>query len=88
MMEVGLSDGRVCAIVPDAASAHLVMAEDRSMVVYTLEEIARLIDAFPLVSKAKDVSPGATVVAARQTIDDPLAAIDDTAVALDDPLPF
>jgi hypothetical protein len=85
--EVGLADGSVAAIVPDDAQAHAVISEGRQVAVYTLEEIARLLSAYPDIAKAKLVFPGATVTAARRSVDDPLNAIRDTDEPLDDPIP-
>lgn len=80
--ETVLDDGRVVAIVQSMAEAHAVAAEGRRVDVYSLEEIGRIIQAFPEISKAKVVFPGATVIAARAP-DDPLRSIE-----LDDSIPF
>lgn len=88
VMEMVLKDGRVAAIVPDNARARLVLAEGRLVDVYTLDEIARLLDGYPMLAKVKESFPGATVTAVRRTVDDPLEAIGDTAEPLNDPLPF
>ena len=84
VMEVVLADGRVAAIVPDNDHARLVIHEDRRMDVYTLEEIARLLNGFPELARVKDSYPGSEVVAARRSITDPLDAIHDTGEALED----
>jgi hypothetical protein len=84
--EVGLEGGTVAAIVPDNAHAHAVIAEGRQVAVYTLEEIGRLLEAYPEIAKAKVVVPGATVTAVRRSIDDPLNAIHDSKEPLDDPV--
>lgn len=84
VMEVVLSDGRVAAIVPDNDHARLVRHEDRRMDVYTLEEIARLLDGFPGLAQVKESFPGAEVVAARRSIDDPLETIHDTSDGLEE----
>lgn len=86
--EVGLEDGSVVAIVPDLHHAGAVVAEGRQVQVYTLEEIARLIHAFPAIVKAKQVFPGATVTATRRSISDPLDAVVDTQELLDDAVEF
>ena len=88
VMEVALADGVVAAIVPDAEHAACVRAEGRNVRVYTLDEIARLLAAFPQVAEVKLHWPGATVTAARRSVSDPLDSIDDTEADLDDPLPF
>lgn len=74
--EVALEDGSVAAIVRDSADAGLVVAEGRQVVVYTLEEVARLLGRFPALSKAKQIWPGATVTALNRAPADPLHAID------------
>jgi hypothetical protein len=73
----------VAAIVPDNTHAHRVVGDQRKVVVFTLEEIARLLAAMPAVAKAKQVWPGASVTAVRRSVDDPLLAIDDTSEPLD-----
>lgn len=86
--ETVLSDGSIAAIVRDSAAAHRVAYEDRRAQVYTLEEIGRLLDAYPAIAKAKAAFPGATVTAIRTVITDPLDAVEDTKEGLDDDLPF
>lgn len=81
-------DAYVAAIVPSNEYAHKVLAEGRQVVVYTLEEIARLLVAMPAVAKAKQTFPGASVDVVRKSIDDPLGGIHDTGAPLDDPIPF
>ena len=77
----------VLAIVPDDATAHHVVSEGRKVVVYTLEEIARLLALYPDIARAKAVFPGATVTAVRRSVNDPLDSIHDTSAPLDDPIP-
>jgi hypothetical protein len=85
--EVGLADGSVAAIVPDHARAKLVAAEGRQVAVYTLEEIGRLLSAYPDIAKAKAVFPGATITEIRpRSVEDPLNAIWDSKDGLDDPI--
>jgi hypothetical protein len=84
--EVALSDGSVAAIVPDTGHAKSVNAEGRRLAVYTMEEIGRLLVAYPDIAKAKMVFPGAEVFEVRRPIEDPMAAIWDTKEKLDDPL--
>jgi hypothetical protein len=75
VIEVGLDDGTVAAIVPDAQRAELVQREGRAITIYTHAEIAHLLMQYALVAKVKVTFPGATVVAARQK-GDPLRGID------------
>jgi hypothetical protein len=86
--EIALEDGSVAAIVPSADHARRVVADGRQVQVFTLEEIARLLHAFPAIVKAKNVFPGSTVTAVRRSVDDPLDAILDTGDPLDDPVEF
>lgn len=76
--ETKLKDGTVVAIVPTNADASFILNVGRHTAVYTLDEIANLIDALPeLISKAKEVWPGAKIQPPRNPIP-----------AGGDPLPF
>ena len=66
--EVALEDGSVAAITRTNAEAHAVVRQGRAIQVYTLDEIARLLSAFPEISKAKETFSGASVTAARQPL--------------------
>jgi len=89
--EARLEDGTVAAIVrsPEDALAHFRQeasaGQARKLVVYTLEEIARIISHHGAVNEAKLVWPGATVEAVRRP-HDPLDDIRDTLGGIDDPL--
>jgi hypothetical protein len=81
------SGAYVIAIVPDDASARHVIAEGRKVTIYTLDEIGRILAAYPDLAKVKDTFPeGATITAVRRSVDDPLDAIHDTKAGLDDPV--
>lgn len=82
---VGPSSGTVYAIVRQASDARGLKADGRHVSVYTLEEIATLLDGFPAIVKAKQTFKGAAVVKVRSTIGDPLNGIDHVR---DDPMPF
>lgn len=84
--EIPLDDGSVAAIVPDSTHAKFVNAEGRKLVVYTLEEIGRLLSNYPELAQTKAVFPGATITKISRSIDDPLQAIADTFDKLDDPV--
>jgi hypothetical protein len=56
---VALADGTVAAIVPSDDHARAVIAEGRAVAVNTLDEIARLLSAYPDIAKAKLIFPGA-----------------------------
>ena len=79
------NDGRVVAIVQTAAEAAHVVAEGRDLVVYTLDEVARMLASYEGVMRAKAVWPGARVEQIRKTIPDPLDGIP-VATNLEDPL--
>lgn len=87
VLEIALEDGSVAAIVPDNESASLVNAEGRKLSVYTLDEIGRLLVGFPTIAKAKLSFPGAEVVRVTRSIPDPLDAIVDTDLPIDE-VPF
>jgi len=70
--EVCLADGTVATIVREPQLASRVLAEGRRINVYTLEEIAHMISAFPEVVKAKEVFPGAEVTKTKVRVADPL----------------
>jgi hypothetical protein len=84
--EVALADGSVAAIVPSDEHAAEVRADGRQVAVYTLDEVGRLLVAFPDIAKAKAVFPGAEVTAIAKRVSDPLDAIHDSDAPLDDPL--
>lgn len=74
--ETTLSDGTVIALVQDLAASREVITEGRQVALYTVEEVARLIEDYPGVVKAKQLWPGARVDGIRRSISDPLHAID------------
>jgi hypothetical protein len=84
--EVAL-DGKVYALVRTADEAHALAADGRSREVWTLEEVARALQAFTMTSVVKLAFPGAQVVAIR-TPSDPLRGVPDSNTALNDPIPF
>jgi hypothetical protein len=80
--------GEVYALVKGGNEARAVTASGRFVKVYTLDEIANLLDGFPELSKAKDVFPGAMVYKVRTRVTDPLDGLPDSKEPLNDPLPF
>lgn len=66
--EVGLPDGRVCALVRTMAEQHAVSGDGRYVMVMSLDEIAHLIVGFPELLKVKEEIPGARVEAVRQRV--------------------
>jgi hypothetical protein len=83
--ELALSDGTAVAIVANAWDARAVDAAGRQLVVYTLDEIGRLLEHHRAVLEAKRQLPGVTVTAVRK-VEDPLDALRDSDKGLDDPL--
>jgi hypothetical protein len=81
-------EGRAVAIVPTDHDAAAVNADGRELTVYTLEEIGRLLAAYPQIAQAKAVFLGATVTEIRKTVEDPLNAIPDTKDDLNDEIGF
>jgi len=83
--EVALADGTVAAIVRSYEDG-IEINRERRMVVYTLEEIGRMLDNYRQVVDTKLTFPGATVIAIRrQSIEDPLNGVPD-GVSLEDTL--
>lgn len=64
-IEGQLPDGRLLVIVDGPESAWKVAADDRAAVVWSIEEISRVLWRFELVNDAKTVWPGARVENAR-----------------------
>ena len=65
--EARLHDGSVAAVVQTNAEASKVITEGRFLRVFTLEEIANVIDALGVVSLAKATFPGAKIQPTRRT---------------------
>lgn len=82
--EVALSDGTVVVIVKEPELAYQI-ADGRRANVYTLEEIGRLIEGFPMLAKVKEAFPGAVVERVGDEIPDPLGDVRfDVGAPLDD----
>lgn len=65
--ETVLSDGSLVAIVQTNADASKVLRDGRNKNVWTLEEVARAIEAFPdVIRSIKEVFPGATVETVKE----------------------
>ena len=73
MWEVTLDDGTVATLVREPQLANRVLADGRRINVYTLQEIANMISAFPEVVQAKETFPGAKVEKTKTAVSDPLA---------------
>jgi hypothetical protein len=86
--EVPLSDGRVLALGRTsedmAAWAASGRAGGREVTLWSLEEVARLIEAGAFLSNVKVAFPGARVEVVRTSIDDPLAGIPSGGDPIDD----
>jgi len=75
--------GTVVAVVRSDADARLVDPAGRKARVYTMEEIARLIEEFPAIAKVKDAYPGATVTRVGTYVADPLDGVADSIAPID-----
>jgi hypothetical protein len=80
--------GAVYALVKGGNEARAVSPSGRYVKVYTLDEIANLLDAFPEIAKVKETFHGASVERVRTRVTDPLDVFVDTKVPLNDPMPF
>lgn len=63
--EIPLRDGRVIALVRTREEQHALAFEGRRVDVFSADEIARLIEGFPEIVKAKNSFPGAKVTNVR-----------------------
>lgn len=63
--EIGLTDGRVVALTRTTAEATAATRQGRHTDVWSLDEIANVIEAFPSIVKAKQTFPGAIVKSVR-----------------------
>ena len=70
--EVVLEDGTVAAIVKDDVAAHAAIADERARVVFTLEEIGRLLSRYREVVGVKLTFPGAQVARVAKSVSDPI----------------
>lgn len=94
--EVRLENGTVAAIVKEPDAIDRVINDGRYVIVYTLEEIGKLISADSFLLTAKEIFPGAEVVKVNMKINDPfnaMAGIDndgifDISAPIDDVLGF
>ena len=84
--EASLSDGTVLAVVRTMPEAHALArdAAGRQRVVYSLAEVARIIEHYQITNAAKLAFPGATVKSAVQTSEGEIADL----VRSDDLAPY
>lgn len=80
--------GVVYALVRTPGDARRVVASGRFIHVYSLDEIANLLDGFPELAKIKLTFPGAAVQRTRTWVGDPLDGLPNAKTPLDDPIPF
>lgn len=94
--EVRLENGIVAAIVKEPDALDRVTNDGRYVIVYTLEELGKLISADSFILTAKEIFPGAEVTKVNMKITDPfdaLAGVDeegifDVKAPIDDVLGF
>jgi hypothetical protein len=84
---VGAS-GAVYALVRHPSDARHVQASGRLVKVFTLDEVANLLDGFPELAKVKETFPGAAVTRVKTIIGDPLHGVSSSRAKLDDELPL
>lgn len=85
--EIALEGGQTLALARSDADANHVAREGRAVIIWSLEEVARLISAQVFEQAVKREFPGALVTNVRQTISDPLRRMDSGSL-LDDEIPF
>ena len=92
VMEAALKDGRVLMIVADEHALTLAgrLQDDRHAVVWSVSEVARMIETDAWISAVKLVFPGAEIKGVRSParVTDPLDKVRDTSGGIDDPVPF
>jgi len=90
IMEAPLSDGRVLVIVSDADALNKAreLQENRACVVWSIGEVARMVESEAWLSAVKVAFPGADITKVKTKPVDPLDRLTDTRVKLDDPVPF
>lgn len=64
-LEARLPDGRLLVVCGDPVDARQIVGDNREAVVWSMEEIARVLWQFEMVNDAKRVWPGATVEQVR-----------------------
>lgn len=64
-IEGRLPDGRVLIVCPDPETAHRAAGDNRAAVVWSMDEICRVLWNFEMVNQAKTIWPGAKVEAVR-----------------------
>ena len=84
--EATMASGDVLAVVRDDEDAKAVVREGRAVVVFTMSELATMVENYRQVVEVKSTWPGATVEAVRRPTD-PLDKLADSDIGLDDPLP-
>jgi hypothetical protein len=85
--EIALEGGETLALARSDADANHVAREGRAVIIWSLEEVARLISARVFEQKVKREFPGASITSVRQTISDPLRRMNSGSL-LDDEIPF
>ena len=86
-LELTLADGTVIVICADIPTADRQGPDGRRKQVLMLDEVGRMIEAFPELIKAKETFPGAEVVSAKRHVTDALMGLADSQTPIDEPLP-
>lgn len=84
--EAALSDGMVLVVVPDNEAARSVTGDGRRKVVWTMAEVAHMVDEHTAILMAKAHFPGARIEPFDTAMPDPLGRIPTTLADLDDDL--
>lgn len=90
--EIALANGRVLALARSASEAATYDAGGRQVELWTLDEVARMVEGGHFIQSVKRAFMGAEVVAVRTTVGDPLLGLPDSRAGLtdnlDDEIPF
>jgi hypothetical protein len=92
-LELTLTDGTVIVICADIPTSNRQGPDGRRKQVLMLDEIGRMVEAFPELIKAKEVFPGAEVVSVKRHVPDALMGLADSHSPIDskfeaDEIPF
>jgi hypothetical protein len=86
--DIVAESGMVYVFVRTIDDARDYRRDGRRVCVYTLDEVAKILDAQSLIGAAKEAFEGAEVVSIRRGVGDALDDLESTQSALDDEIPF